>query len=291
MYERPLLRHENLLLYHRAKIWGGVEVARYRFPPGERKISPLPGHVLRLHQSQPHYFVQRLPGKIQASIETSNLITVIPADLPFEQVFEEESEDLNVVIPDRLIRKAAEDAHVSPDRLEILDRFCAHDPYVGYIGLALGAELDGDSLGEQLYAESLAYALAVHLVRKYSTVGNEVTRGIAAGSSRRLSEQILRRVVGYIDAHLGDRMALSDLAGVANLSPFHFSRLFKVTTGLTPHQFVVQQRLRHARELLTSTDLPIHEIASKTGFADQSHLGRHMRRRYAVTPKALREHR
>jgi AraC family transcriptional regulator len=278
----------NLLLFQRVKAWSGIEVARYRFPPGERKVSPLRGHVLRLHQSDPHYLVQRLGGRTQASTETSSLITIIPADLPFEQVFQVESEDLNVVLPDRFIRRAAADSRVDPARVEILDRFCTDDPYVRHIGLALGAELDGDSLGEQLYAESLAYALAVHLVRKYSTLAEDAVRELAAEYSHRLSSHIMKRVTDYIGENLDSRLTLSDIADAANLSPFHFSRLFKTSTGVSPHQYVTEQRLQRARELLIGTDLPIHEIAWQTGFSDQSHLGRHMRRRFGITPKSLR---
>lgn len=278
----------NLLLFQHVKVWSGIEIARYRFPPGERKVSPLRGHVLRLHQSDPHYLVQRLGGKTQANTETSSLITIIPADLPFEQVFQVESEDLNVVLPDRLIRRAAADSRVDPARIEILDRFCADDPYVRYIGLALGAELDGDSLGEQLYAESLAYALAVHLVRKHSTLGQDAQRAIATEYSYYFSSQVLKRVTDYIGDNLNTRLTLADIADVANLSPFHFSRLFKASTGISPHQYVIEQRLQRARELLTETNLPIHEIAWQTGFSDQSHLGRHMRRRFGATPRSVR---
>ena len=290
MNDRPDTGHsqrDDLLLFQRAKTWGGIEVARYRFPPGERKVSPLRGHVLRLHQSDPHYLIQRLDGKTQANTETHNLITIIPAGHAFEQIFEGESEDLNVVLPDRLVQQAAADACVQPDQFEILDRFCTDDPYVRYIGLALGAELDGDSLGEPMYAESLGYALAVHLIRKYSTSRMHRIRP-RSGSPSRLSNQILERVTDYIAENLAARLTLAEIAGVANLSPFHFSRLFKATTGSSPHQYVTEQRVQRSRELLTSTDLPIHEIAWQVGFSDQSHLGRHIRRRFGVTPGSLR---
>lgn len=289
---RGALEHARIrggnLLFEQSKVWGGIEVARYRFPPGERKVSPLRGHILRLHQSAPHFLIQRLDGRTQASTETHNLVTIIPAEHPFEQVFQVESDDLNVVLPDRLVRRAAADSGLNPDRLEVHDHFCATDPYVRHIGLALGAELDGESLGEQLYAESLAYALAVHLVRKYTSLSDQSGVNAVLEATQRLSPKVLSRVTDYIGDNLDSRLTLSDIADTANLSPFHFSRLFKASTGLTPHQYVIEQRLQRARELLTGTDLPIHEVALQVGFADQSHLGRHMRRRYGVTPKSLR---
>jgi AraC family transcriptional regulator len=282
--DEPRVLTNQLLLSQKIKSWSELEIARYRFPPGERRVSPLSGHIVRLHQSEPHYLVQRLDGRTRAGTETTGLITIIPARHPFEQVFQVESEDLNIVLPDRVIRRAAADANLDPGTLEILDHFCAEDPYVRYLGLALGAELDGDSLGEELYAESVACALAIHLVRKYSTHCPAPEPAV----THRLSPQILTRVTEYIDAYIDQRLSLAELGGIANLSPYHFSRLFKATTGRTPYQYVVEQRVRRARELLVNTDLPIHEIASQCGFSDQSHLGRHVRRRYGVTPGMLR---
>lgn len=75
---------------------------------------------------------------------------------------------------------------------------------------------------------------------------------------------------------------------MACMSPFHFSRTFKVSTGLSPHQYVIQRRVGKAKRLLVNTDLPLIEIAYLCGFADQIHLAKHTRRLLRTTPKALR---
>jgi AraC family transcriptional regulator len=98
----------------------------------------------------------------------------------------------------------------------------------------------------------------------------------------------LARVIEYINYHLGEALSLEMIAGVAEISPSYFLTLFKQSTGLAPHQYVVRQRIEQAKALLTQTRLPIAEIASRTGFADQSHLTRLMRRRTGLTPKILR---
>ena len=276
------------LLFQQAKQWAGISVARYRFPPGERRVPAVPGHILRLHRSEPHYLIHRLDGRTQARTETRDLITVIPADRPFEQVFHSESDDYNVVLPDQIVRRAAESAGLDPDQVEILDRFCVGDPYVLQLGLALGAELESDSIGELLYAESLGYAMAVHLVRKYSSVSDRADRLAARSSAERLSTPVLERVMEYIEANLGGALTLADIAAATNLSPYHFARLFKATTGRPPHQYVIERRIDLARSLLLETELPIGEVALRSGFSDQSHLGRHLRRRFGVTPRMLR---
>ncbi|MEJ0037876.1 MAG: helix-turn-helix transcriptional regulator [Gammaproteobacteria bacterium] len=104
----------------------------------------------------------------------------------------------------------------------------------------------------------------------------------------RLPLYLLKRVHEHIDSNLDGTLNLGTLAAVARLSPSHFSRCFRNTTGITPHAYVMQQRLQRARLLIASTSLCLTEIALRTGFADQSHLTRRFNRRMGSTPGAFR---
>jgi AraC family transcriptional regulator len=90
--------------------------------------------------------------------------------------------------------------------------------------------------------------------------GREPTGGLPNGT--------LRRVTDYVGDNLGTDLTLSELAGVTHMSPFAFSRMFKLSTGLGPHQYVLRHRVERAAELLTLTSLPLHEVACLSGFAD-----------------------
>lgn len=103
-----------------------------------------------------------------------------------------------------------------------------------------------------------------------------------------LPPRVLRRVEEYVDAHLGEDLELEQLALTAGMSLYHFARAFKASAGVPPHQFVLQRRIKLARDLLTSTDRPIADIALTAGFSDQSHLARHFRQSLAVSPGAFR---
>ena len=103
-----------------------------------------------------------------------------------------------------------------------------------------------------------------------------------------LSRERLKRVQDYIEAHLDDRLTLTDLAGVACLSPYHFSRSFKQAVGIGPQRFVMQRRLERAKTLMRRTNQPLAEIAQRVGFADQSHLTSIFRRETGVTPGRYR---
>lgn len=87
----------------------------------------------------------------------------------------------------------------------------------------------------------------------------------------------------YLDAHFAENISLEALAGVTHLSPFHLSRLFRQQMGQPPHAYLTHIRIKHAKQLLLA-GLPIVDVATLTGFSDQSHLTRHFKRIVGVTP-------
>ena len=106
--------------------------------------------------------------------------------------------------------------------------------------------------------------------------------------SNGLSRDRLKRVRDYIETHLDDRLTLTDLAGVACLSPYHFSRSFKERVGTGPQRYVMQRRLERAKTLIRRSNQPLADIAQQVGFADQSHLTSIFRREMGVTPGRYR---
>jgi AraC family transcriptional regulator len=94
--------------------------------------------------------------------------------------------------------------------------------------------------------------------------------------------------IDYIHANLDCNIGLTELADLAQMSLSHFSRLFKQSTGYSPHQFVIKCRVDRARELLLKSDLSIADITYQVGFANQGHLTNHFKRLLGVTPKVIR---
>jgi len=95
------------------------------------------------------------------------------------------------------------------------------------------------------------------------------------------------RAVEYIQDQLGTELTVSGIAQAVGLSPYHFTKLFKESTGQSPHQYVVEARVRKAKELLTTGRFTISEVAHHVGFADQSHLTRHFKRVFGLPPNKL----
>jgi AraC family transcriptional regulator len=93
----------------------------------------------------------------------------------------------------------------------------------------------------------------------------------------------------YINNHLHQDLKLEKIAAIAQLSPYHFLRLFKQSMGVTPHQYILQCRIEKAKFLLQQSQLSITEIANQVGFCDQSHLTRCFKQSLGVTPKQFQQ--
>ena len=151
--------------------------------------------------------------------------------------------------------------------------------------MMLRAELyEGNNGVGQLYVESLANALIVNLLRNYSGI-----EPLAAIYPRGLSDRALIKVTDYIKDHLAQSIKIQDLAAFLGISQFHFSRLFKQSIGKTPHQYVIEQRIELAKQLLKKEDRAIADIALDCGFNSQSHLGKQFRKATGITPKQYRQ--
>jgi AraC-like DNA-binding protein len=103
-----------------------------------------------------------------------------------------------------------------------------------------------------------------------------------------LTRPQLQQVLDYIQTHLDRDLSLAELAETLNLSPTYFASAFKQAIEISPHQYVIQQRVEQAKLMLSKTDLAIVDIALQVGFASQSHLTQQFKRLTGMTPKQVR---
>jgi AraC family transcriptional regulator len=156
------------------------------------------------------------------------------------------------------------------------------DPLISQIALAIANEIDGGFI-DGILADALNTALAARVTRRFADPS-----AILPAPSNGLSPDRLKRVRDYIETHLDDRLTLTDLAGVACLSPYHFSRSFKAAVGIGPQRYVMERRVARAKILIRRTNQPLAAIAQKVGFTDQSHLTSLFRRETGMTPGRYR---
>jgi AraC family transcriptional regulator len=159
------------------------------------------------------------------------------------------------------------------------------DTLIQQIGEALLAELTAETTTGRMLAETSSLMLAAWLAHRYTDGGF-----VKAGNERpqRLDKIRLRRVLDYIEQHLEEEITVSALAERANLSAFHFIRMFTATLGVPPFRYVSRCRLERAMSMLADATLPLVEIAHRSGFASQAGFNRAFRRALGMTPGEYR---
>ncbi|PSB16286.1 AraC family transcriptional regulator, partial [filamentous cyanobacterium CCP2] len=222
----------------------------------------------------------------QARDYACGFIEVVPADFPYglrSNCTVEGIEWIQCRLEPTYLAQIAHES-VNPDRVELLLTLKKVDLLIHQIGLALRSSLEEDSGGSRFYADSMATALSAHLLRYYST-RNHHFQDYEDG----LSKQKLRQAIEYIQANLGEDLSLSDIANELGMSQYYFCHLFKRSTGMSPHQFLIRQRVEQAKQLLKQSERTVTSIALDCGFANQSHFAKYFRQCTGLNPSQFRK--
>jgi AraC family transcriptional regulator len=221
-----------------------------------------------------------LDGKLKTEARNQGDIAVIPAGISQRCNWNTLSEFTILAIAPTLLEQVGQDL-VNCDRIELIPHYMAEQDILiqGIFG-ALRQELEFGQIGGYLLIDSLKTALAIHLLRNYCT-----TQPRLSSYTDGLSKLKLQHITEYINEHLHEDIKLVDISAIAQISPYHFLRLFKQSMGITPHQYILQRRIDKAKYLLRDSKLSIADIAFRVGFCDQSHLTRCFKRLLGMTPK------
>lgn len=267
--------------------WSGVLVQQYQYPSSstvcEMEVPALSDHWLNLPLGNPAQLTQKRDDCFYESIVQKGHSIFVPAGQPSYwrgEASETDETMLHIHLNPELVKQVAQTSEL--EQIDLVNCFSKHDLRLHQIAMLLLSELKSDGIMGQLYVESLTQVLIIHLLRHYSTS----TQNIAPQPSGLTTSQV-RQAIDYVQAHLERNLSLAEIAAAINISPTYFSRLFKRATGNSPHQYVIQQRVERAKELLKTTDLVIASIAFQVGFSSQSHLTQHFKRLTGVTPKQI----
>lgn len=210
-------------------------------------------------------------------------LCITPAGQPVSAEWTGKLDNLGMFLNADFVSKTATENGFSPN-VEFVEVFKKQDPLIQTIALTLlDTSEKADALGN-LFADSLIQSLTLHFLTNYTNAAT-----IPALSSGGLAGYRLNRVLEFIDANLENDISLNELAEVAGLSAFHFSRAFRKSTGKTPQQYVMQQRLERAKLLLARPELAIVEVSLRSGFKNQSHFTSWFRKYTSFTPKLWRD--
>jgi AraC family transcriptional regulator len=283
--QRSLIKPHLLNLSGSGSRLDGIIIERDLEQPNSHieSTSPsAPKHVIVLHSGYPSTLEWRMNGKRKQALFSVGDAIINPAGLFVAPRWSGKVELVLLAINPSFVNQVAEEMNRS-GKVELMPRVQFRDELLRQLASSLMAEFEQDQPPDRVYAESLTHTLIAHLLRKYSVAGVS-----APQSKHGLPQHKLARVIDYIDAHLGEDLSLKSIADIAEISPSYFLTLFKRSTGLAPHRYVMSQRIEKAKTWLMQTKLPIAEIAVKAGFSDQSHLTRLIRRHTGLTPRALR---
>ncbi|MEV7598130.1 AraC family transcriptional regulator [Kitasatospora sp. NPDC089797] len=239
-------------------------------------------HVVVVHTGRSADLSWRADGRPRRERFHRGQALVNPAGWAARPRWEQDAELMLVALEPAWLEKLATEGD-RPGPLELAPRYHLTDPFLGMLVERLVAEYEGPGPADPLYAQSMLQALAAHLIRTAATAGPGLPEREGGLTPKRLN-----RVVDHMNGYLDGRLSLTELAGVAGVSPSHFTRAFRASTGQSPHQYLVRLRLERARRTLLTTDTPIAAVAQLCGFADQSHLTRTMRLHTGLTPAGLR---
>lgn len=263
--------------------WNGIFLAHHRQPAWEMPENCLSQHILSINIGATAKVERVVSGRLQREQFFNGNVAIYPAGIDYTLRWDREAEFILLGIDEALLAQTAAEV-LQKETIELVPLLATQDPLIQSMALALKAELESALLGGRMYAEAIAQTLSIHLLRNY-LIHQQVIKVLTHG----LPKYKLQQATDYINDYLDRDLSLSELAAVVQMSPFHFARLFKESTGLAPHQFVIRCRVERAKELLVQGRMAIAGIATEVGFANQSHLTRHFKRIVGVTPKVVLE--
>ena len=263
--------------------WDGVALEYYRNVPGcDIAEHEHPTDVLNLLIGEPVCAEWTTEGRCRSAINEPGTIYLLPRGTRDKVAWRHQSSRVLLAIDPKFLAQSIEETAHLEDVL-LTPHWELKDRHIAALMMALHADLEDGQPAGHLYGEMLATTLAAYLVKRFS-IRPVAAKGAAGG----LPKARLNRVLEFISAHLSDEIRLETLASIAGISQHHFGELFRRSTGVSPYQYVIGQRVERGKRMLRDTDLSILEIGLATGFADQSHFTKTFRRMARVPPRDYR---
>ena len=272
------------LISSKTKNWEGITVEKFHQSLGETKLIGFKDHTLCIFLSAKPIWVRQQKGdRIAEQFHRQGNIAITPANLPQSERWYEEDYYLHLRLQPSYLHKVALEAGFDANRVDLLSEFKTEDAFLSQIAMSFIAEVENDGLAGKLYVDSLTNLLAVHLLRNYCTTDKQIL--VPSGG---LSKRKLQHSLDYIQANLDSEISLNKIADSAGMSSTYFSRLFKRSLGTSPYQYVIQQRVERAKQLLSQSERSITDIGLECGFANSGHFARHFR---SITGMSASEYR
>jgi AraC family transcriptional regulator len=253
----------------------GVRVFRALFDGGAHFSATTEQHLVFFQMSPYLQLDCRMAGRRLRHETGQGALAICPAGIDCSAEANGSADMLLIAVkPTQLALAAAEDSALGA---ELPERLSGYDPTLQQAAQSLIAETaQGCPNGPLFWSEATSRFIG-RLVSNYTSMPPRPVRG-------RLSQRALQRISDYVLTNLAEPIEVADLAALVGRSSFHFSRVFTRSVGMTPYRYVVHLRLQAATRHMREGRKGLAEIAADTGFSDQSHLSRWVRRVYGAPP-------
>ena len=263
--------------------WKGLTFTHYCHPPHETVEHCLLQHSLVITDPKSCFQAERrLDGKLKRYAHGNGRVDVIPAFLNHWTNWNQEVEFSVIAICPTLLSQTTQE--LTQREIELIPQLSIKDPVIQQLALSLKIEIQTGCMSGKLYGESLGIALAARLIQNYA-----VSKPSLEVKASGLSQLQLVRVIDYMKANLAQDLSVLDLATLTRMSESHFSRSFKQSVGIAPYQYLMQQRVERAKQLLRQQSIQISDIALDCGFANQTHLTKVFHQIAGTTPKTYQK--
>lgn len=275
----PAAPEENVLVSSDSLGWQSIIVEYHYLPPLTIPQHQIVGHRLAVNIGAPVRYEWWADGRWQKTLlKPGEFCLQTDGDTNFPRWWDD-FEFMAIAINPAFISQSFQGRDLT--KLKLRDERGTSDSVIAALTQRFKAELSAGSYCGKLYGESLGITFVRHLLESYSTQPTNLK--LPKGQ---LSSQQMKQTIEYVHDNLEAALDLTDLAQQANLSAFHFSRLFKKSLGLTPHQYVLRNRVERAKRLLSAAEPTVlADIGLQTGFYDQAHFSKAFKRIVGLTPK------
>ncbi|MBC3788672.1 helix-turn-helix transcriptional regulator [Spirosoma utsteinense] len=266
------------LITSEALAWRGVRVEQYRLDAVEIPAHYHAHHLLIVYEVPTHMIVRHPRGsQVQERAFRTGDLGLYPGGEYNAVTCNAPCDNIYLTVDDQHLKQLSQQSR-DLTKFTLRDRFHFNDPLLLQLGRQLIAAVGSQHALGLLYVESLTNALCHQLIEHHATCEHRVTNG------RTLPATVLARIDAYLEAHAERPVTLETLAGLANLSVFHFSHLFKQATGVPPYRYVLNWKICRARRLLRAGHTSVADISDALGFASPANFSVAFKRIVGCSP-------
>jgi AraC family transcriptional regulator len=257
-------------------LWPDLKLDLYQWPARHQSSQPSTWHTATFNVGAPIHLSWKSNHEwTKTGCDTGSLVNLLSPEAGIETAWDQEFRALTLSISPAYLERLVE-----MPNFRFSEQHAVADPFLKEVVQLLYVEMCDGNFTEKIYTENLLVACILHLATEYPASGKKLF-----APKGKLSAHQLKNVVDYTHAHIHTSISLAELAATVHLSPFHFSRLFRQTTKLSPYQFVLQMKIDYSKKLMRRKAESLSEVAYSLNFTDQAHFSNVFKKITGVCPR------